>query len=191
VNWLDILLAILILWSLVTGFLKGFARMGVGFVATILALLGGLWFYGTAGSFFLPHVSSKALANCIGFFLIFCALIALGALVGRLLAWMFKWVGLSWLDRLMGAAFGAVRGLILAIVVVMALLAFSSAPPPRSVVHSRIAPYVIDAARAVVAFAPRELKDEFHRSYEKVKKIWSEALQKGLRNLPGKGASSI
>ena len=161
--------------------------MGVGFVATIAAILCGLWFYGTAGSFFVPHVSSRTVANLIGFLLVFCAVIALGALAGRLLAWLFKWVGLSWLDRLLGAAFGAVRGLIFAIVLVMALMAFSSGTP-RSVVHSRIAPYVIEASRVVTKVAPRELKDGFHRSYEKVKKIWSDALEKGTRKLPVEGA---
>ena len=34
-----------------------------------------------------------------------------GAIVGRILAKFFKWAGLSWLDRLLGGAFGVVRGL--------------------------------------------------------------------------------
>jgi membrane protein required for colicin V production len=191
VNWLDILLAILIAGSFVTGFMEGFARMSVGFVATIAAILCGLWFYGPVGTFFLPYVSSRAVASFIGFVLVFLAVLALGALLGRLLAWLFKWVGLSWLDRLLGGAFGALRGLLFAVVLVMALMAFSSSPPPRSVVRSRIAPYVIEASRMMTTLAPRELKDGFHRSYEKVKQLWSEALEKGSRKQPVEGAGSL
>jgi membrane protein required for colicin V production len=178
VNWLDILLAILIVGFFVGGFFKGFARMSVGIVSTLAAILCGLWLYGSVGAFFVPHVSSRVVANFIGFVLVFCAVLALGALLGRLLAWLFKWVGLSWLDRLLGGAFGALRGLVLAVVLVMVLMAFSSSPPPRSVVRSRIAPYVIEASRVMISLAPRELKDGFHRSYEKVKKTWAEAINK-------------
>ena len=34
---------------------------------------------------------------------------------------LLKWVGLSWLDRLLGGVFGLVRGLVFAIAVVLAL----------------------------------------------------------------------
>ena len=59
----------------------------------------------------LDYVSSRAIANLIGFFVdLRGAVLMLGAIVGRILAKFFKWVGLSWLDRLLGGAFGLVRG---------------------------------------------------------------------------------
>ncbi len=112
----------------------------------------------------------------------------LGGLLGRLLAMLFKWVGLSWLDRLLGGVFGLVRGALVAAVVVMALLAFAPAPPPRSVVGSRIAPYAMDAARVMAALAPRELRDGVRQGYEKVKQIWSDTLKKGTQSISPEGA---
>jgi membrane protein required for colicin V production len=183
VNWLDIVLAIIVGGSIVAGFMRGFARVGIGLAATIVGLILGIWFYGTAGAFLLPYVSHRGFAYLAGFILVFFGVLLAGSLVGWMLAKLLRWAGLGWLDRLGGAAAGLLRGLLMAIGLVMALVAFSPKPPP-AVVESRLAPYVIDAAHVLVAVAPRELRDGFHAGYERVKKIWSDAVQKGIRELP-------
>jgi membrane protein required for colicin V production len=180
VNWLDVVLLLILGLSVVGGFAKGFARLVVGFVAAILGFLCGLWFYGSVGAFLLPYVSHRGIANFIGFLLIFLGVVLLGALVGRLLGMLLKWVGLSWLNRLLGGVFGFLRGLVLGIALVLALLAFTPKPPPRSVVESRIAPYVIEAANLCARLAPREVREGVVESYEKVKEAWAKMLQKEL-----------
>ncbi len=183
-NWLDIALALVLAASVIAGFARGFARVGIGLAATVVGLILGIWFYGTAGAFLLPHVSSRGLANFIGFLLVFFGILLAGSLIGWILAKLLKWAGLGWLDRIMGAGVGLLRGLIISIALVMALVAFAPKPPPRSVVESRLAPYIIDAARVLAAVAPRELRDGFQSGYERVKKIWSDAVQKGIKALP-------
>jgi len=188
VNWLDVVLGIILAASVVAGLAKGLARTIVGFAACVIGLLCGLWLYGTAGSFLLPYVSSHGIANFIGFLLVFVGTMAFGALLGRMFAVLFKWAGLGWLDRLAGGVFGLVRGALIAAVIVMLLLAFTPKPPPRSVVGSRIAPYVMDAARVMAAIAPRELRDGVRQSYEKVKQVWSDTLKKGPHGISPEGA---
>lgn len=183
-NWLDVVLALVLAASVAAGFARGFARVGIGLAATLIGLVLGIWFYGTAGAFVLPYVSSRGLANFIGFLLVFFGVLLAGSVVGWILAKLLKWAGLGWLDRLMGAGVGLLRGIIIAVALVMALVAFAPKPPPRSVVESRLAPYVIDAARVLAAVAPRELRDGFHAGYEHVKKIWSDTIQKRPRELP-------
>jgi membrane protein required for colicin V production len=187
-NWLDIVLLLVLVGSIVTSFSTGLAREIVGLVSMIAALVLAIWFYGTAGSFLQPYVSSPGIANFCGFLIVFCGVIALGAILGRLLRRMIKVAGLSFVDRLLGAGFGIVRGLLIAIALVLALLAFTPGKaPPNAVVHSKVAPYVIDAARVCAAVAPHELKDGFRKSYEQVKTIWGNALKKGIRGLPDAG----
>jgi membrane protein required for colicin V production len=177
-NWLDIVLAVVFLLSVIGGFMKGFAKLVIGLLAAILGILLGIWFYGTAGAFLRPYVSHADVANFLGFMAIFLGVLLIGALIGKLLGMLFKWVGLSWLDRLLGAAFGLLRGLVFAIALILALMAFSPNPPPRSVVESRLAPYVIDAAHICAYMAPRQVRQAFAQSYDKVKQAWEEVLQK-------------
>ncbi len=83
-----------------------------------------------SAGFLLPYVSHKGVANFIGFLLIFLGVVLLGALVGNLLGLLLKWAGLSWLNRLMGGVFGLLRGLVFAIVLVLALMAFTPTHRP-------------------------------------------------------------
>jgi membrane protein required for colicin V production len=138
VNWIDILLLLVIVFSVLSGLTAGFARVGVGFIATLLGIFFGFWCYGIVAAYVLDYVSSRAVANLIGFFTIFVIISLLGAIVGRILAKFFKWVGLSWFDRLLGGAFGVVRGVIIAVALVTVLMAFAPSPPPRSVTDSAI-----------------------------------------------------
>ncbi len=176
-NWFDFVLILIFAVSVVSGMVKGFAKLVVGLAATILGLLLALWFYGTAGSFLLPYVSHRGVANFVGFLAIFCSVMILGAILGKLLSVMLKWAGLSWLDRLLGAVFGALRALVLAIALVLALLAFTPKPPPQSLVQSRLAPYVIEAAHICSYLAPREVREAAMESYAKVKDAWAEFLK--------------
>ena len=160
-SWIDILLVLVVGLSVVSGFAAGFARVGVGFIATLVGLFLGFWCYGIAGAYFVDYVSSHAIANLIGFSAIFIGVILIGALVGQLLGRLFKWIGLSWLDRILGGGIGFVRGVLIAVALVTVLLAFAPSPPPRSVLDSRLMPYVIDSSNMLAVLTPREVKDAF------------------------------
>jgi len=183
-NWLDIVLGVVLIGSTAAGIGKGFARTVVGITAAILAVVLASWFYGMAGSVFVEYVSARSVSNFLGFVVIFLGVLLTGALVGRLLAMIFKWAGITWLDRTLGGCFGLLRGLLIATVMVMVMMAFSVSQPPRAVAGSTVAPYVMDAAKVFSKIAPYEVTEGFAKSYETVRKIWSTALatpQEGLR----------
>ena len=182
-NWLDWLLVIILGVSFVAGLVRGIARIGIGFAATIVGLVLGFWFYGVAGGFFQDYVSHKMISNAIGFGIVFFAVVAIGGLVSFALAKFFKWAGLTWLDRLMGGLLGLVRGAVLCLILVMAIMTFSRKPPPKAVVESEFAPYLVDASGVMVAMAPRELKDGFWNSYYEVKKWWRKVVKKPVSPL--------
>ena len=166
-------LVLVIASSVLAGFAAGFARVGVGFAAMIVGMFCGFWFYGIVAEYVIDYVSSRAIANLIGFFVILAAVLVVGAVLGRILAKFFKWVGLSWLDRLLGGVFGVVRGFVIAAAMVTVLLAFSPSPPPRSVVDSKVLPYVINVSNVLAAMTPHEIKDQFYATKDKVKAVWS------------------
>jgi len=174
VSWLDILVLVIVGYSVLAGFSAGIARVGVGFVATVLGILFGFWFYGVAGSHLADYVASRSIANLLGFLLVFGTFVLAGAVVGRVMGKLFRWVGLSWLDRLLGAAFGFLRGAVVAVALVTVILAFAPTPPPPSIVQSKTLPYVIDTSSVLSSITPHEVKDAFRETKEKVKKMWSD-----------------
>ena len=98
------------------------AKRALLVAALVVGMLCGFWFYGIVAAYVIDYVTSRAIANLIGFFVILIGVLILGAIIGRILAKVFKWVGLSWLDRLLGGAFGIVRGFLIAAVIVSALV---------------------------------------------------------------------
>ena len=184
-NWLDIVLLIVLGVSVLASFRKGFTREVIGLVSVVLALLLGVWFYGTAGAFLLPYVSSPAVAHFAGFFLVFFGVLLLGHLTGFVVGRFLRVTGLSVFDHLLGAAFGLLRGIVISVALILGIMAFSPGEkPPASVVNSRIAPYVADAARAIAAVAPNELREGFRKRYDQVKESWGKALEKGIPSAP-------
>jgi membrane protein required for colicin V production len=185
-NWLDLVLLLVLLVSVGMSLRKGFSREVIGLVSVVLALMLGAWFYGTAGAFLIPYVSSRTAANFAGFFLVFFGVLLLGALVSFMIGKFLKVTGLSIFDRVLGAGFGLLRGMIVAVALILGIMAFSPAQgPPPSVVNSRMAPYVVDAARVCAAMAPKELKDGFRKTYAEVKTAWGKALDRGIPSVPG------
>lgn len=183
-NWLDIVLILILASSVFSGFASGMARVVVGMGATVLAIILSIWFYGSVAAAFQEYVSSRPVANILGFIVLFVAILLAGALLAALLARLFKWVGLGWLDRLLGGALGLLRGILISIVLIMIVVAFTPNPPPRSVINSRIAPYIAGAASVLTAITPHELQDGFRENYEHVKKAWSDTFESGAKRPP-------
>lgn len=185
-NLLDLLLGLIVVLSIATGFAGGFARVGIGFCAAVIGVLGGLWFYATPAAWFHKFIHSEMLSNVLGFTVVFWAVLLAGTIVGAMVSKIFRMTGLSWLDRLLGAAFGLVRGVVIGVAFVAVLLAFSPRPLPNWMVGSALLPYAVDASDLFASLAPADLKQAFRNSVEEIRKDWEEELKKTRKRGPEK-----
>ncbi len=189
---LDLLVAIVIGSSVAAGFVAGFARVGIGFAATMLGVVFGFWFYGIPGGWVHRYLKSTTASDLIGFLLVFWMFLVAGALLAKLCSKVFKWTGLSWLDRLLGAAFGLVRGALIAVAIIAVLLAFTPKPMPNWMVQSQVLPYAMEASSAISALAPNAIKNAFRESMFELRRLWDDQVRKSredrrvLKRAPGK-----
>src|SRR5258708_28830106 len=102
-NWLDFVLALILIASGIAGLRRGFSRQIIGLVSGVLALLLGIWFYGTVGFYLTPYASNRTMANAGGFAVVFCGVLLLGALVSFTVGRFLRVTGLSIFDHLLGA----------------------------------------------------------------------------------------
>lgn len=177
-NWLDLVFLSVLAGSVVNGLLRGFARTILGFVSTVVAILASIWFYARAGRLLRPYVAHGRLADFAGFLAVFLTIIIIGVIAARILDRLIKWMGLKWLDRLMGAGLGALRAGLVAAAVVMGMCSFSRNPPPMVVAESALSPYILEMANVMIALAPPEMRKVFDESYGKVKKLWKDVVSK-------------
>ncbi|MGO9231583.1 MAG: CvpA family protein [Bryobacteraceae bacterium] len=175
-NWLDVVLGLILIVSIVAAYSKGFTREIIGLASVVLGFVLGLWFYAWAGGFLEPHLKSRQAAHFAGFAMVFCCVMLLGALVGFVAGKFLKGTGLSFFDHLLGAGFGLLRAALIAVVLICGLMAFSHGDaPPASVAHSRLAPYLVGVANLAVDMAPHEFKEGFRKAYGQVTQAWANA----------------
>ncbi len=164
---------------MIGSFRKGLSRQVIHLAAVVAGIVLGAWFYGRVAEVLEPHVTSPTAAKLGGFLIVFCGVVFVGALASWIVGKFLRITGLSIVDHLLGAVFGLLRGVLVAVALIMGVMAFSKdGTPPRAIEESRVAPYVSQAARVFAALAPRELKDGFHKSYEQAKLVWDRNVKK-------------
>jgi len=169
---LDWLLTAIVVISVVLSMIKGFTRELISLGATLWGVLMAIWFYDRVAPWFAPYVKTAAIAKLVAFLAILVAVLVLGAVVSSFAGRLVKKVGLRWFDRLLGAGFGLVRGVLVAWAVTLALVVFP--PGPGVVERSWLAPYMAYGARLLVSVAPEELRRGFQSGWEEARKIWSK-----------------
>lgn len=108
--WIDIILTVILLLSVVVGALRGLLREVLSLMSWIVAAWVAYQFSGDAAEFFgrwLADVRFQVVAAALTLFI--GTLIVLG-LASTLIAKLLSKAGLQGVDRSLGALFGAVRG---------------------------------------------------------------------------------
>lgn len=165
-TFLDFLIAIIVVASTIFAMTKGLVREIISFVVLIGGFLLAAFYYQVPGAWFGTFLRSEMLAHLVGFLVIFIGCQLLGALAAFLVNKFVKMAALEWVDRLLGAVFGFLRGWLVCSIIVLGLVAF---PVKEDLLaRSVLSPYVLAGARAAILLVPRDLKAKFNDEYQKV-----------------------
>jgi membrane protein required for colicin V production len=109
----DVLIALVLLGSTIIGLLRGFVREAVALVFWILAV----WAAWRFGPLVEPHLggllADPSVAPWVGRLCVLVLVLLIGWLVGMLLSYFTRSLGLGAMDRVMGLLFGILRGMVL------------------------------------------------------------------------------
>ena len=164
-NWLDCILAAIVVASVVTAIMKGFVQELISLASVLIGLVVAALGYSRAGLWFDDLTKSHEIALGLGFLTLFLGTLIVGALVGVLARKLIKTVGIQGFDRFLGGIFGLVRGVLIDAILLMALMAF--AIKPDTVQQSALAPYVTTGTRVVALVMPANLRAQFHLGFER------------------------
>ncbi len=105
--------------SILIGVMRGLLREVLSIAGWVAAFLVAK-FYTAQLSPLLPQaISSDSLRYMAAFIILFLATLIITSLLAMALSQVFKATGLGWIDRIFGAVFGVVRGLMIVGVFVM------------------------------------------------------------------------
>ena len=119
-----------LVFSLLVGAWRGLMYEVISLVSWLAAFVLAQWFAPAVAQGLPISSTNEALRYGIGFVLVFVATVFAGGLIAFVVKKLLAAVGLSPADRLLGAVFGVVRGIVvlLALTVVVGMTPFKSAP---------------------------------------------------------------
>ncbi|HEY6293503.1 MAG TPA: CvpA family protein [Terriglobia bacterium] len=179
-NWLDWALALIVLFSVVSGVGEGFTRGLIGLASLVVGLAVAAGGYRGLGGGLSTVIHSHDLAYGVAFLILFIAVVLIGAIISHLAEKLLKTAGIRSFDRLLGLFFGLLRGILFDAIVLMALLAFGI--QSQAVRASRLAPSVMQGSRAMAALMPADLRAEFDAGLEKLKGGLVKTEERGKEN---------
>jgi membrane protein required for colicin V production len=166
-----VLLAILV-YSIAVSWFKGFIREVLGLITVLAAVLLAAWFYRGVGRLFKDVVRTENIALFFGFSLIFVVTLVAGLVVIWLITKFMKFAKLQWADRLLGAAFGFIRGWVISAAILLALTAFEI--QTERLKGSELAPYFLPGSRVIAVMTPYEMKAKFLVGYRALERWWRQ-----------------
>lgn len=168
-NWLDWLILIALLLGAVNGFRAGFVRLVIGFGALIVAFFAASWLHGLTTGYLHEYITNRLAASLLAYALVFFGVIACGSLIASLIVRIFRLIGLSPLDRVLGGLLGLVRATVGLAVLVMVLMAFTPNRLPAAVHRSTLAPWVVGASRILSAATPYDIRHGVETTYSQLR----------------------
>ena len=159
-NWLDVLLFGMLVVFVCRSLWTGFSRS----LASLFGVIFGFWVaihrFPSISLRLSPWIQDEMWRSLVSFLLIFLLVYLIFLVAGIIVQRMFKALRLGWIDRLLGAAVGLAKGLILAGAIVFILTIFlpSNSPLLR---ESYLYPAMSQVARQMGSMVPGHLKGRF------------------------------
>ena len=157
-TWLDYAVIGVFAVSLILGAWRGLVREIVSIFGWVIAFLAANLLAGPLGPAMPDLIPTPELRVAVAYAAIFVAALLVTALAGLVLSKVVSAVGLGGIDRLLGAAFGAARGVL--ILLAAALLAgLTSAPRQAYWRDSASGPLLTQAAGMLKPLLPQTLAE--------------------------------
>ena len=163
-NWADWIILLVLLVSVMQAASSGFFQEAFGVAGLVFGYLIAAWQYRRVARHFAAYISSEWLGAIVSFLALFLGIMILAGVLGKIVRWVVREAGLTALDRFFGAVLGLLRGALLVAIVLLGMTAFT--PTSGWLRGSGLAPYFLVVGRAAVWLAPAELRMQFYKGLD-------------------------
>ena len=108
-NFFDILTLVALAWAVISGWRSGFVSQLLGLLGIILGIVLSLRYGAAVGTMFGIDSRFSVVA---GFLITFVAILIVATILSRLLAKVLSFIGLGWVNTLLGIVLSIVKGLV-------------------------------------------------------------------------------
>lgn len=120
-NWADWTILAIVGVSCVFSLLRGFIKEMLSLVSWIAASFVAITFHERVATIFSKWISTPSIRTMLAYVALFVLTLLIGSIINRLLHHFVIGAGLGTVDRILGVSFGAARGLLIVLALVMLL----------------------------------------------------------------------
>lgn len=157
----DWIIAVLLAGSVLAGLARGFFRSVFSLAGLIAGVALASWNYWRIAAILKRFIHSVEIADAVAFLIIAFFVMGIAAILGSLLAKFFEKVGLGCLDRLAGALFGFVEGLVFVTLCILVTVAFF--PQTAWLTEARLPRYFFGALHVSIQVTPSRLGERLRK----------------------------
>lgn len=129
-NWIDAVIIILLILSMVSGFINGFVREFASLTALILGIWGAIRFSSfTAGKLYDYFDMTGQYVGVVAFLITFLLIVVLIHFIGLIIDRIIESASLGFVNRLLGIAFGFLKTILILSVIFVVLNVIDSKRP--------------------------------------------------------------
>ncbi|MBW2054176.1 MAG: CvpA family protein [Deltaproteobacteria bacterium] len=172
-NLFDIIVIVILGYCLIRGIFRGLVKE----LSSIIGVFGGFYaaytYYPVLAKPLSKWIANAGYLNILSFLIIFCGVFIIISILGIIINYLLKIVFLGWLDRVSGAMFGAMKGILIVSVLLIALTAFLPKGTPV-IKDSLLSPYVTLVSEKMAKVISKDMKHDFSTKIATIKKAWEK-----------------
>ena len=172
-NFFDIIIVIILGYCVIRGIFRGLIKE----LSSIIGVLGGFYaaytYYMVVAKLLSKWIANTGYLNILSFLIVFCGVFIIISILGVIINYLLKIAFLGWVDRICGAGFGAMKGILIVSVLLITLTTFLPKGTPV-IKDSLLSPHVTLISEKMVKVASKDMKHAFLVKITELKKAWKK-----------------
>ena len=172
-NAFDIFVVVVVGFCLIRGIFRGLIKELSSIIGVFAGFYGAYTYYVKLAQLLSKWISDTGYLNIFSFLLIFCCVFIIISVLGVVIKYLLNVAFLGWVDRICGAGFGLIKGVLIVAVVMISLTAFLPKGSPL-IKKSLLAPHVALVSETMAKVVSEDMKGEFAGKINALKKAWQK-----------------
>ena len=169
-NLFDIAIIIIVGFSLIRGFFRGFIKELFSVIGLFVGFYAAYTYYQQIAKILSQWITDPSYLNILSFMIIFCGIFFIISILGVIVKYILNISFLKWADWIFGAGFGAVKGILFVSILLILLITFLPKGTPI-IKKSKLSPHFLLISTKMGSVIPEKMKQNFTDKIRELKKV--------------------